>query len=101
MTTSSEKEAKTSTLFGSLLYLPVSVLFFYISERALFAYYTAQPDLLPAELKVPGSGDKVFPHFIAHGLPLGMTGLLIASIFAAGMKHRFYKHKRHCHNYFI
>lgn len=84
MTTSSEKEAKSSALFGSLLYIPVSIVFFYIGT-ALFAYYTAQPDLLPAELKVPGAGDKVFPHFIAHGLPLGMTGLLIASIFAAGM----------------
>jgi len=30
MTTSSEKEAQSSTLFGSLLYLPVSVVFFYI-----------------------------------------------------------------------
>jgi SSS family solute:Na+ symporter len=84
MTTNSEKEAKSSALFGSLLYLPVSIVFFYIGT-ALFAYYTAQPDLLPAELKVPGAGDKVFPHFIANGLPTGITGLLIASIFAAGM----------------
>ncbi len=84
MTTSSEKEAKSSALFGSLLYVPVSILFFYIGT-ALFAYYTARPDLLPAELKIPGAGDKVFPHFIVTGLPVGVTGLLIASIFAAGM----------------
>ena len=84
MTTSSEKEAKSSALFGSLLYIPVSLIFFYIGT-ALFSYYTAQPDLLPAELRVPGAGDKVFPHFIATGLPAGITGLLIASIFAAGM----------------
>jgi len=84
MTTSTEKEAKLSALLGSLLYVPVSLLFFYIGT-ALFAYYTAQPDLLPAELKVPGAGDKVFPHFIVNGLPSGITGLLIASIFAAGM----------------
>jgi SSS family solute:Na+ symporter len=84
MTTSSMKEAKSSALFGSLLYIPVSIVFFYIGT-ALFAYYTAQPDLLPAELKVPGTGDKVFPHFIVNGLPAGITGLLIASIFAAGM----------------
>lgn len=84
MTTSSVKEAKSSALFGSLLYIPVSIVFFYIGT-ALFAYYTAQPDLLPAELKVPGAGDKVFPHFIVNGLPAGVTGLLIASIFAAGM----------------
>jgi len=84
MTTSSDKEAKSSALFGSLLYVPVSLIFFYIGT-ALFSYYTAQPHLLPAELKAAGAGDKVFPHFIANGLPMGMTGLLIAAIFAAGM----------------
>lgn len=84
MTTGTEKEAKRSALFGSLLYIPVSVVFFYIGT-ALFAYYTAQPDLLPAELKIEGAGDKVFPYFIVNGLPKGVTGLLIASIFAAGM----------------
>lgn len=84
MTTSTDKKAKSSALFGSLLYLPVSLVFFYIGT-ALYSYYTAQPDLLPAELKLPGAGDKVFPHFIVNGLPSGITGLLIAAIFAAGM----------------
>lgn len=84
MTTKSEKEAKSSALFGSLLYIPVSVLFFYIGT-ALFAYYKAQPALLPPELTGRGNGDKVFPYFIANGHPSGITGLLIASIFAAGM----------------
>jgi SSS family solute:Na+ symporter len=84
MTTSTEKEAKSSALFGSLLYIPVSIVFFYIGT-ALFSYYTAQPDLLPADLKIAGAGDKVFPYFIVNGLPKGITGLLIASIFAAGM----------------
>jgi len=84
MTTSSLKKAKSSALFGALLYLPVSLIFFYIGT-ALFSYYTAQPNLLPAELKAAGAGDKVFPHFIVNGLPVGITGLLIAAIFAAGM----------------
>jgi solute:Na+ symporter, SSS family len=84
MTTSSLKKAKSSALFGALLYLPVSLIFFYIGT-ALFSYYTAQPDLLPSELKATGAGDKVFPHFIVNGLPVGITGLLIAAIFAAGM----------------
>jgi SSS family solute:Na+ symporter len=84
MTTGTEKEAKASTTFGSLLYIPVSLVFFYIGT-ALFSYYTARPDLLPAELRVAGTADKVFPYFIATDLPAGITGLLIASIFAAGM----------------
>ena len=84
MTTSTEKKAKSSALFGSLLYLPVSLVFFYIGT-ALFAFYIARPELLPAELKLPGSADKVFPYFIVNRLPDGITGLLIAAVFAAGM----------------
>jgi len=84
MTTGTDREAKASTWFGSMLYIPVSLIFFYIGT-ALFAYYTARPELLPAELGAAGAADKVFPYFIATGLPSGITGLLIAAIFAAGM----------------
>jgi solute:Na+ symporter, SSS family len=84
MATNTDKKAKSSALFGALLYVPVSLVFFYIGT-ALFAYYTARPELLPAELQQPGSGDKVFPHFIVYGLPTGITGLLVAAVFAAGM----------------
>ncbi len=84
MTTSSTKKARFSTLFGSLLYLPVSLVFFYIGT-ALYSYYTAQPNLLPADLQQDGTGDKIFPFFIVSALPSGITGLLIAAIFAAGM----------------
>ena len=80
MTTKSDKSASRSTLFGGLLYEPVSLLFVYIGT-ALFSYYHAQPGLLPEGI----TGDRVFPYFIIHGLPTGVTGLLIASIFAAGM----------------
>jgi SSS family solute:Na+ symporter len=38
---------------------------------------------LPAD--IASQGDKVFPFFILNGLPKGITGLLIAAIFAAGM----------------
>ncbi len=84
MSAGSDREARSSALFGSLLYVPVSLLFFYIGT-ALFSFYTAQPGLLPAELSAAGAGDRVFPHFIVTGLPAGLTGLLIAAIFSAGM----------------
>ncbi|AEL24161.1 sodium:solute symporter [Cyclobacterium marinum] len=80
----SDKEAVKSTLLGSLLYIPVSLLFFFIGT-ALFAYYQAMPELLPEAYSGMDQADKVFPYFIVSGLPVGMTGLLIASIFAAGM----------------
>jgi SSS family solute:Na+ symporter len=80
MSAKSERQAKSSALFGSLLYIPVSLVFFFIGT-ALFSFYQAQPELLPAGL----TGDKVFPHFIVSQLPVGLTGLLIAAIFSAGM----------------
>ncbi len=56
-----------------------------IIGTSLFAYYQALPGLLPADLHDISSGDRVFPYFIVHELPAGITGLLIASVFAAGM----------------
>lgn len=79
-----EKEAIKSTWLGSILYVPVSLLFFFIGT-ALYSYYQAMPELLPEHLHASEAADKVFPYFIVMGLPTGMTGLLIASIFAAGM----------------
>ncbi len=38
-----------------------------------------------AELTDKDIGDRVFPHFIAKHLPPGLTGLLIAAVFAAAM----------------
>jgi SSS family solute:Na+ symporter len=80
MTARSEKEAKISAFSGGLLYVPISALFILIGT-GLFSYFSARPDLLPPDI----SGDKVFPWFIVHILPAGLTGLMIASIFAAGM----------------
>lgn len=79
-----DKEAVKSTLLGSLLYVPVSLLFFFIGT-ALYSYYQAHPGLLPENLSNIEEADKIFPYFIVNELPIGMTGLLIASIFAAGM----------------
>ena len=78
-----EKEAKRSALYGGLLYIPVSMLFLFIGT-ALFVFYTTSAQL-PAELMDANMSDRVFPYFIVQELPTGVTGLLIASIFAAGM----------------
>jgi len=47
----------------------------------LFAYYQQNPGALPPDIY----GDRIFPYFIAHGLPAGLSGLLIAAVFAAAM----------------
>ena len=82
ITARNHKDAVRSTLFGSLLYIPVSLVFFLIGT-ALFSYYQAQPGLLPADMAA--QPDKILPWFIVRGLPVGVTGLLISAIFAAGM----------------
>ena len=74
--------AKRSLWFGGLTYIPLSALFFFIGT-ALIAFYVARPGLLPED--VAKKPDQVFPYFIAHQLPTGMTGLVIAAIFAAAM----------------
>ena len=79
-TAKNEKEAKFSALFGGYLFIPVSAVFFMIGTR-LYAFYKVHPGVLPDGV----GADYVFPFFIVNELPVGLTGLLIASIFAAGM----------------
>lgn len=83
-TSRSEAEARKSVWLGGLLYVPLSAVFFFIGT-ALFAYYTAHPDALPEVYRDPAKSDSVFPWFIVSVLPPGVTGLLVASIFAAAM----------------
>jgi SSS family solute:Na+ symporter len=112
---SSEKEARKSVWLGGLLYLPVSAVFFLIGTALFAFYLSRPLDLAEVRDSVatqrvirdgviPGSpefpqavrakaatlenadiGDGVFPHFIGKHLPPGVTGLLIAAVFAAGM----------------
>lgn len=84
MSARNEKEAISSALGGGLLYVPVSLLFFIIGT-GLFVYFQVFADALPAEFRESGMSDSIFPYFIINVLPAGLTGLLIASIFAAGM----------------
>jgi SSS family solute:Na+ symporter len=54
----------------------------------LFAFY--RPDLLPNYASLPAAApfrapDQVFPDFITRHLPTGLSGLVVAAIFAAAM----------------
>lgn len=110
-TARTEKEAAKSVWLGALLYVPISMLFFFIGT-ATFAFYQTHPEQLndvsvktaqaqleednidaseaevlelAASLSDKDLGDKALPHFIKHGLPVGVSGLLVAAIFAAAM----------------
>ena len=76
------RDAVKSVCFGSFLYLPVTFCFVAIGTL-LWAYYTGRPGALPDE--VAAVKDSVFPYFIVHSLPVGVTGLLVAAIVAAAM----------------
>jgi solute:Na+ symporter, SSS family len=110
-----EAEARKSVWLGGLLYLPVSAVFFLIGTALFAFYLEHPADMAEvresaaaqrlvragadpaaagfggqvaakaATLTTAEVGDSVFPHFIGKHLPAGITGLLIAAIFAAGM----------------
>tara|TARA_R110002050_G_scaffold24064_2_gene64115 strand:- start:35932 stop:37410 length:1479 start_codon:yes stop_codon:yes gene_type:complete len=83
MVLKSDKAAQKSALIGGLIYLPISALFLFIGT-SLYGYYNSA-EVLPLALQDISKADRVFPHFIVNALPSGLTGLMIASIFAAGM----------------
>ena len=84
MIAKTDSEARKSAFWGGLLYIPVSLLFLIIGS-CLYAYYQIEVNPLPSELMDMSKADQVFPYFIVNQLPQGLTGILIASIFAAGM----------------
>lgn len=111
----SDAEARKAVWLGGLLYVPISAVFFLIGSFLFAFYQAHPADLdglrtslaerrvtaaggsaerpgfeaavaaEAAKLTPSDLGDRVFPHFIGTVLPPGVTGLLIAAIFAAAM----------------
>lgn len=52
---------------------------------SLLAYYQAFPHLLPDGQTMLADGDKLFPQFIIIGLPVGLSGLVVAGLLACAM----------------
>ncbi len=71
--------AKTIWVSASL-YVPVTLLFTIIGTL-LWMYNHANPGAIPAGTRAA----EVFPWFIMHKLPTGVSGLLVAAIIAAAM----------------
>ncbi len=80
LTTRDEKQAARSIWTNALLIIPSGVLFFSLGT-ALWAFYKLHPNLL-----VPlDETDRILPWFVAQQLPMGISGLVIAALFAAAM----------------
>ena len=80
LTTSDQKQAAKSIWTNAILTVPASLIFFGLGT-ALFVFYKANPGSLEPSLTT----DAIFPLFIVQQLPVGISGLLIAGVFAAAM----------------
>jgi SSS family transporter len=80
LSTPSAREAGRSIVTFAAIMIPGGFVFYSIGT-ALFVYYQAHPERLNPLLP----NDATFPLFIAAELPMGVTGLIIAGIFAAAM----------------
>jgi solute:Na+ symporter, SSS family len=80
LSTRSDKEAGRSIWIFAAMMIPGGFIFYGIGT-ALWMYYRNNPERLDPLLPI----DATFPLFIAAELPMGVTGLIIAGIFAAAM----------------
>jgi Na+/proline symporter len=80
LSTKSAKEAGRSIWAFAAIMIPGGFVFYTIGT-ALFVFYKNNPERMNPLLSI----DATFPLFIAAELPMGLTGLIIAGIFAAAM----------------
>ncbi|MGN7919554.1 sodium:solute symporter family transporter [Lysobacter sp. 22409] len=80
LSTKSDREAGRSIWAFAAIMIPGGFVFYMIGT-ALFVYYKSHPERMNPLLPI----DATFPLFIAAELPVGVTGLIIAGIFAAAM----------------
>ena len=80
MTTPDEKGAAKSILLNGALSF-VNCFVFFAMGVALWSFYRAHAGALPPDVKP----DAVLPLFIAHELPPGVSGLVLAAVAAATM----------------
>ncbi|SFG39627.1 sodium:solute symporter family transporter [Pontibacter chinhatensis] len=81
LTTKNEAESKKSMRLGAWMALPSAIIFFSIGTM-LYLFFREHPEKVNYQLQ---SQDAIFPWYIVTELPAGITGLLIAAIFAAAM----------------
>ena len=80
MATRDVKAARRSFLLNSFAGILVNVILALVAF-SLLGFFEARPDLLPAGV----DADRVFPYYIVHLLPIGISGLVISGLFAAAM----------------
>lgn len=80
LTTPSQKMAARAVWTNAALTVPAALIFFGVGT-ALYVFYQLQP----AHLNPVLQNDAILPWFVAQQLPAGVSGLVIAGLFAAAM----------------
>lgn len=78
MTTKTKSLAAKAIWTNAILAIPATLLFFGIGT-ALFLFYRAHPERMDVSIAT----DQIFPLFISRELPIGISGLIVAAVFAA------------------
>ncbi|MPQ43501.1 sodium:solute symporter [Clostridium tarantellae] len=76
-TTTDVKKLKKMTYGNGLLSIVVTTIFYFIGT-ALYVFYNQNPNLVSTAHR-----DQIFASYIAFQLPVGVSGLLLAAIYAA------------------
>lgn len=63
----------------------VSAILLSLVGCALLGFFTRFPDALPPDMTVARDADQLFPFFIAHYIPPGLSGLIVSAMLAAVM----------------
>ncbi|MGL5649737.1 MAG: sodium:solute symporter [Clostridium sp.] len=80
ITTDDLGKMKKMTYLNGIMSIIVASLFFFVGT-GMFVFYKQNPHLLIA---AHATEDKIFASFIVNQLPIGISGLLIAALFAVG-----------------
>lgn len=81
LTTPDEKQAAKGLWLNLIITIPTGLLFYGLGT-ALYVYYTAHP---VEHALVPAAADQLVPWFVVTHLPSGVSGMVVAGIFAAAM----------------
>ena len=84
LSTKDAKAARTVLFISLLADIFVSLILAMVG-LALLAYFRAYPHLLPDSQTMLADSDKLFPQFIIIGLPVGLSGLVVAGLLACAM----------------
>lgn len=79
-TTTDIKQLNKMTIGNGILSIFCASVF-YMVGTALYLYYNQNPELITEGFKE--AQDKVFAYFITYELPVGITGIILAALYAA------------------